>query len=456
MVPMKLGEMLVKEGKITPAELEETLRGQAIFGGRFGTNLVEMGILTEDELAYFLSQKTGVPQASAEQLMNVPSQVVSLISEETARKYRVVPMALNNRKLSLAMTDPADFAALDEISFATGYIVLPLITPELRLICALEKYYNVKRELRYIPVAGGSRSRGRSSQGAQTAAPSQPAAASSLAQQAAPAQAPVLQPEEEFLELLPLEELDLADLGELQMQNLAPATGPASAFPGHGASTAAAAAPAPASPILHPAAPQAPVAAVHPSAHPAFQPAVQHPTAAASVTAAALDLEPERDFSLEGVLRGLTQAEDRHDIAELLVGYAARQFKRSAIFMVKGAQATGWLAQIGTEQIPGFDAVELSLQEPSVVRIVAEAKTPHLGPIPISPGNSRIMAALGGTPSVNQLYAPLLVGGRVVAVLYVDGGSQPLDEQLPELQKLLGKASLAFEILILKNKILMT
>jgi hypothetical protein len=65
-------------------------------------------------------------------------------------------------------------------------------------------------------------------------------------------------------------------------------------------------------------------------------------------------------------------------------------------------------------------------------------------------------AALGGDPPSNQLLAPLLMMGRVVAILYVDGSSRQLDESIPEVQKLLSKASMAFEILILKSKILLT
>ncbi|HEY5514224.1 MAG TPA: hypothetical protein VIK40_11330, partial [Geomonas sp.] len=110
---MKLGELLIQAGKITPAQLEEALKEQAIFGGKFGTNLIEMGYLDEHDLAHFLSKKTGLPHASPELLMNIPPQVIRLIPEDAARKYRVVPVALNNRRLSLAMSDPSDFAAID-------------------------------------------------------------------------------------------------------------------------------------------------------------------------------------------------------------------------------------------------------------------------------------------------------------------------------------------------------
>ena len=429
---MKLGEMLVNAGKITSLELEETLKGQAIFGGRFGTNLVEMGFLNEHELTQFLSRKTGVPFAQSEQLMNIPPQVIRLIPEETVRKFRVVPIALNNRKLSLAMTDPSDYAAIDEISFVTGFIVVPLITPELRLICALEKYYNIKRDLRYISVAGGGRNRARASQ-----------ATAPQVKQAAPS-APAPSEPEEIFELPPLDEFDcFGDMDEMQHQGLAPGslagvgvqreTEKPGSLAGVGAQRDA-------------------VKNLIPANADSQREALEN------FFPAAADVQPEaeKDFSLDGVLRGLAQVNDRHDVAELLVGYTARQFTRSALFLIKGDQATGWLAQVGTKPLPGFDALSMGMNEPSVLRMVADSKAHYLGPMPISPCNSRISAALGGSPPKQQLLAPLLMMGRVVAVLYVDGSNGLLDESVPALLKLLAKGSMAFEILILKNKILLT
>jgi len=389
---MRIGEMLVSEGMITPEELEDTLKGQAIFGGRFGTNLIEMGILDEPELTRFLSKKAGFPHASPEQLMNIAPQVIRLLPEEAVRKYRVVPIALNNRKLSLAMADPADFATIDEISFVTGYTVVPLITPEIRLVCALEKYYNIKRALRYIPVAGGGRGRARVSP-----PPASFPAPPPVLHLAPRATAASRQNDDDIFDLPPLDDLDCFGL----MEEV----------------------PAPVPPPL---------------------------------AGGGLQRELKQDFSLDAVLQGLAQAHDRHQIAELIVGYSARQFSRAALFVVKGNQATGWIAQTGAKPRPGFAALEISLKEPSVLKTVTESKTYYLGALPISPCNSRMCAALGGDPPPNQLLAPLIMMGRVVAILYVDGGNRHLDESIPEVQKLLAKASMAFEILILKSKILLT
>lgn len=395
---MKLGELLVREGKLSSADVEETLKGQAIFGGRFGTNLVEMGLLDENELAMYLGRKTGVPYARPEQFLDIPPQVIQVIPEEVAKKYRVVPLSLTNRKLALAMADPSDFGAIDEISFATGYIVVPHIAPELRIVSALEKYYRVRRELRYITVAGGGRARNRLSPQANPAAA--PAAHLAAVPQPAPAPAAQAEPEEiDIFELAPLEEAEtFADLEELGAEPFPPAVASWQAAPA----------------------------------------------------------QPEPDFSLEGMLRGLAEAPDRHSIGELVVGYLGRQYGRAALFLVKGDRVNGWVAQAGSAQLPEVEKLSIALDEPSVLRAVVESKTHYLGSFPLTPCNNAMLAALGAGPSLNQFLAPLVMMGRVVAILYVEGGSRPLDRESNDLLRLMGKISLAFEILILKNKIIST
>jgi hypothetical protein len=398
---MKLGELLIKAGKITPAQLEEVLKGQAIFGGRFGTNLVEMGYIDEHDLAHFLSKKLGVPHAAPEQLMDIPPQILRLVPEEIVKKYQVVPIALNNRKLTLAMIDPSDLGTIDEISFMTGYIVIPVITPELRLVTALEKHYQIKRQMRYISVEGGGRNRARMLQNAavqetlKQPPPSRPAPSRP---------SPVETFDLDILELPMLEEFEC--FGDMEQKEP--------------------------------------------------QPPIRFAASAPTLAAGAPKRETENDFSLEAVLRGLAQASDRHGIAELIVNYAAQKFNRAALFLLKGGKATGWVAQHGKKPVPNFETWETPLSEPSILRVVNESKNFYLGPMPITPGNSRLIAALGGGTPMNNLLVPLMMMGRVVAILYVEGGPLSLDEQLPELQKLLGKGSMAFEILILKSKILLT
>jgi len=159
MPAMLLGEMLMQAGALTRAQLEQVLNAQSIYGGRLGTNLVEMGLIGEDQLSQVLNEKMGVPCLDASALNNIPAQIVSLVPLEMAQRYRVLPVALEGKRLILAMLDPSDFKAIEEIGFVTGLVIMPRVCSELRLNISLERYYGIKREIRYIPVSGGFRSR---------------------------------------------------------------------------------------------------------------------------------------------------------------------------------------------------------------------------------------------------------------------------------------------------------
>lgn len=185
----KLGEMLLKVGALTKGQLEQVLKAQAIYGGRIGTNLVEMGLVSEEELAHVLSEQTGAPCVEPYELGELPKDVLKLVPSELVRKYRVVPLALEGKRLSLAMADPHDFDAVEEIGFVTGYVVKPRICTELRLNAALERIYRIARPTRFIKVEGGMRT---SFEGATAGAASAPLSAATrwvaMPQEKAPAE----------------------------------------------------------------------------------------------------------------------------------------------------------------------------------------------------------------------------------------------------------------------------
>ena len=153
---MKLGEALVKESLITREQLKLALERQVIFGGRIGTNIVELGILKEKELSTFLGKFFRVPAADAALLASVDDETIACVSRELAEKYKVVPFRKERNRLKVAMLDPRSMAAVDELRFITGYDVIPYAVSELRLLHALEKYYGVERDLRYIGTFGNS------------------------------------------------------------------------------------------------------------------------------------------------------------------------------------------------------------------------------------------------------------------------------------------------------------
>ncbi|MDH4230646.1 MAG: hypothetical protein OEW04_01295 [Nitrospirota bacterium] len=151
---MKLGEALVKAGMITKEQLRLGLERQVIFGGRIGTNLVELKVIREDELVSFLSKFLKIPSVDPEKLVSLDNEIISCVSREIAEKYKAVPFLKERNRLHVALLDPRSIAAVDELRFITGYDIIPYVTSELRLLYALEKYYGLERDLRYISIFG--------------------------------------------------------------------------------------------------------------------------------------------------------------------------------------------------------------------------------------------------------------------------------------------------------------
>ncbi|HMZ78976.1 MAG TPA: type II secretion system protein GspE, partial [Acidobacteriota bacterium] len=115
----KLGEILLKENLLTPQQLKEALDYQRAHGGRLGSILVNLKLVPDEEITSILSRQYGVPAVNLD-LFDVDPNAVKIIPEETARKYMVLPLARVGPTLTLAMVDPANVFAIDDIKFMTG------------------------------------------------------------------------------------------------------------------------------------------------------------------------------------------------------------------------------------------------------------------------------------------------------------------------------------------------
>jgi len=149
---MKLGEVLVKEGLITREHLRLALERQVIFGGRIGTNIVELGILTEGEFTKFLGRYFKIPVIEPSQLAGIDEETIACVNKEMAEKYKAIPFKKEKNRLHVAMLDPKEMNLVDEFRFVSGFDIIPYAASELRVLYALEKYYGVKRDLRYISI----------------------------------------------------------------------------------------------------------------------------------------------------------------------------------------------------------------------------------------------------------------------------------------------------------------
>jgi hypothetical protein len=146
---MKIGEALVKEGLITRQQLSLALDRQVVFGGRIGTNLLELKVLDEEDFTRFLSKYFDTPAVTGEVLTSIPREVLYSIGRELIEKYKILPVKKEHKRLHTAMLNPRDIQEIDELRFITGFDIIPLVIAEIRLFYALEKFYGIRSGSRY-------------------------------------------------------------------------------------------------------------------------------------------------------------------------------------------------------------------------------------------------------------------------------------------------------------------
>jgi type IV pilus assembly protein PilB len=147
----KLGEILVREKILTAQQLREALDHQRQFGGRLSNNLVKMGMVSDDIITAVLSRQYGVPSINLD-LINIDESVIRLIPREVADKYLVLPVSRTGATLTLAMADPTNVSAMDDIKFMTGLNIEPVVVSEPRVQDAISKFYSQSREIELLTV----------------------------------------------------------------------------------------------------------------------------------------------------------------------------------------------------------------------------------------------------------------------------------------------------------------
>src|SRR5918911_1539975 len=139
-MPVRIGELLLKEKRITPAQLQEALNYQKTNGGKLGYNLVKLGLVKDEEITALLSKQYGVPSINLQQFEIDPG-VIKLVPGDTAQKYQIIPLSRTGATLTIAMTDPTNVFAMDDIKFMTGYNVEPVVASETAVADAIARYY---------------------------------------------------------------------------------------------------------------------------------------------------------------------------------------------------------------------------------------------------------------------------------------------------------------------------
>jgi type IV pilus assembly protein PilB len=142
----RLGAMLVSSSLITEDQLKKALTTQKSEGGRLGSILVKLGFVPEDKLMTFLSKQYGVPYVDLSKFEINPA-VIKHIPAEVAQKYRIMPINRAGATITIAMVDPSNIFAIDDIKFMTGYNVEAVVATEGAIIDAIKKYYGGAKSL---------------------------------------------------------------------------------------------------------------------------------------------------------------------------------------------------------------------------------------------------------------------------------------------------------------------
>src|SRR3984893_1034968 len=143
---VKLGDLLLKAKLITPDQLDAALKSQREEGGKLGEALVRVGAITETVITETLSQQFGVPSIDLASF-EIDPNVIKIVPAEVARKYAVLPVNKTGATLTIAMGDPTNVFAMDDIKFMTGYNVEPVVASEASLRKAIEKHYGTPRSV---------------------------------------------------------------------------------------------------------------------------------------------------------------------------------------------------------------------------------------------------------------------------------------------------------------------
>ncbi len=375
---IKLGELLLKEKLITTEQLDEALKSHTLFGIKLGSSLIELGFISDEQLCRFLSNKLGVPAVPPRAMSSVPQEVLGLVPAELAAKYRVIPIKVEGKKLALAMGDPTDFKAIDEVAFVTGCVVIPHIVPDVRITAALSKYYQIRGDIRYIKIEGEIANKRRFTP------------VEEKVEKAENISIPMMNESGELLNIeIPLEFEGFGSLPDYVDDPIAEAAGADS-------------------------------------------------------------------YSVDRLSIEFASAKNRDQIANIFIKYLGQEFTVGALFIIRNNMAVGWRGIASGKRIEELENMNILLSKPSVMRDVLETRQFAMGSLIQTPENKVLLKSLSINSGTPLLVLPIVMLKKVVAVVVVSADMDALGKRLQELQKLVYKASLAFEMLIIKNKILMT
>jgi hypothetical protein len=479
---MKLGEMLVRDGRITSVQVDAAIAHQARVGGRIGSVMVELGFIDAETLTIYLGLMLGMPIATGATLERCKRSAVRLLTPQQAARYRCVPIVIQGQTLILAIDDPHDMQSLDALHNVTGYRILPRIAPEIRLYYYLERFYGVARPPRYEAL--GEMPRGNQQAGSHAASglPGPPLPGLPP-RRATPVPAPTPRPVlRRITESTPPQVASTAPAQPRTAPSSRPPPLPAqaAASPAEGAIAAVAPSVRRAPTVPPPTPPAGPKATVVPaSAEEALEldandlvieleaddaeVAGTHVGAAAShgggngahahaggpVVRSAYDI-----ISLELGLSTMASTDQRGAVADALLGWASGVFHVGVLCLVRDHMALGWKGFGPGLDIDRLETLLIPLEMPSIFQIAVRSRELFHGHAFPATLHDHIFKVLRCGAPPNSAVSVVAIGARVVNLLYTHkpDGSDLTDAELDALRRITAAAGEAYVRLISASK----
>jgi hypothetical protein len=418
------GALLLRMGVLRPGDLAAATALQERDGGSFGECLVRLGFLDEEQLAEFYKSRLMITRVPDHRLVDIHKNVLALVPADMAAEFRVIPIDLDGDGLVLAMADPTDNHAVDEIAFFADRFIVRVVACESAIRDAIERHYGVRftspraadrltpRVAQPAPTGDKAPKKGPATEAPHDRQPNTSPPPSSQAKTA------VGKPSREAIEdqIVLLTKVKYADATPLPM------------------------------PVPPP-----------DDYQPEFLPQEDEPILLTNPK----ESPPERKRSdtLPGFaqitvpdppLARLRAAQHRDEIAAAVLDYVALMMRRGAFFVMKKSILIGHDAR-GADMDPStVRKLVINVEAPSLFRDVIASRLPYRGPLPETPANRAFAYALGGV-SQEVLVMPIAVRDRIIAVLFADGAAMPLPDAA--LHATVREAGLAYERLILESKV---
>ncbi len=421
---MRLGELLLEERIITPEALEEALESQVVHGGRLGTNLVELGLVAEQDLARVLGRQHNVASASGEMVPD--PRALELVDLNDADEKDYLPMRMDATRMSVAVLNPHDIGTLDALAFKTGKRVVPVVIPEFRMNQLQRRYCKAFRAMRAIDmnVIRPTRKQQEEEKAAEKVADLM----SEEEFQSLYAQALTGGAAEEPEEVLELVEAVVEEEPAPVVQGYEPEVVP----PVH----------------------EEPVVEGTPIVVPPPVPEVVPPRVARPRVAVPVAPEPpSTPLTFAEAQAELSRSSDREQVATTVLRFAVGKWRRSLLLSVQGNLVTGWRGMGKGVREAAVKRIGIGLQGPSTFRLVRDTRSHYVGPVKRDAASGLFYKLLGGDYPTTAVILPLLVRGKLVHLLYVDNGpGQLTPPDVGELLILSQSVGRSYEAMIRQRK----